>query len=98
MQTTTAFTTQAVPDTDGWGNTYEYYLANGYDVTPEIMGTQSNVVAICSPAKPENGVTPAANTCEGDYLVGGFIATDYEQDIVWANGGFVRAPGRVDQN
>jgi prepilin-type N-terminal cleavage/methylation domain-containing protein len=99
VPTTTFFYMQEVPETDGWGNDYEFKLAAGYTANPEVVGTRSNVVAICSPGKPDNGSTTADNDCVGgQYTVGGFVATDYVQDIVWANGGFVRAPGKVNAN
>lgn len=99
VPTTTFFYMQEVPEFDGWGNDYEFRLAASYDTNPEVLGTRSNVVAICSPGKPDNTQTTADNDCDGgEYNVGGFVATDYIQDIVWANGGFVRAPGRVDNN
>ena len=32
----------------------------------------------------------------GQYTPGFFIGTDYDQDIVWSDGYFVRAPGGVN--
>ncbi len=33
---------------------------------------------------------------DGSYTPGFFIGTDYDQDIVWSDGYFVRAPGGVN--
>ncbi|HEX4496161.1 MAG TPA: prepilin-type N-terminal cleavage/methylation domain-containing protein [Thermoanaerobaculia bacterium] len=69
---------QAIPDKDGWKEDYHYYLE-----TTSVL--QAQVMAIGSGGR---GGTFAA----GSYTVTGFDPTDYEQDIVWADGFFVRWP------
>ena len=69
---------QTVPSKDGWGNDMDYYA--GADVLAE------KVMAIRSTGR--NGTQEFA----GNYEMGGFNATDYDQDIVWADGFFVRFP------
>jgi type II secretion system protein G len=73
----TMFYIQDVPQKDGWGSDYEY--AAGADLSAvQVMG-------IRSPGRQ--------GTFETDsYQMGPFIATQYEQDIVWADGFFVRYP------
>ncbi|RMH19600.1 MAG: hypothetical protein D6696_10225, partial [Acidobacteria bacterium] len=58
--------------------------------------TESNVMMICSMGR--NGAfgdNPDGNTgcCEVNWTVGAFVTTDYDQDIVWADGYMVRYPG-----
>ncbi|HRC86131.1 MAG TPA: prepilin-type N-terminal cleavage/methylation domain-containing protein [Thermoanaerobaculia bacterium] len=63
---------------DGWGYTMEYRVTIG--VPPAI-----NYMLIRAPARD--------NAFDGDtYDVGYFEPTDYGQDIVYADGGFVRSP------
>ena len=69
---------QAVPKLDGWEHSYEYAL----NVANPLA---RNVMAIRSPGR--DGFT------DGDvYTVTSFIPEDYGQDIVWADGFFVRWP------
>jgi type II secretion system protein G len=73
---TTMFYIQKIPERDGWGNPYYY---------KEGALTEMQVMAIISGGRDAS--TPAAT-----YTMGPFIATQYEQDIVWADGFFVRHP------
>ncbi len=50
----------------------------------------AHVVAIRSLGR-DGSDQPTAN-----YTPGFFIGTDYDQDIVWSDGYFVRAPGGVN--
>jgi len=69
---------QSVPETDGWGHPYEYYL-NVADPTAQ------QVMSIRSPGKDGRFSTD-------DYTVGAFTPSKYDEDIVWADGFFVRWP------
>jgi len=73
----TMFYIQEVPNRDGWSNNYEYYYS-GNPLTAQVMG-------IFSPGR-------SAGTLKGTYNMGPFLATDYDQDIVWSDGYFVRYP------
>jgi hypothetical protein len=66
-----------LPETDGWGHPLEFAL------NENVLG--SNVLAIRSPGR--DGLYGA-----GPHLVGGFDSTDFDEDIVWADGYFVRWP------
>ena len=69
---------QSVPDKDGWKHDYAYWLKTGTSVLDK------QVMAIASGGR---------NTCScTKYTVGPFEPTDYDQDIVWADGFFVRWP------
>ncbi len=69
---------QTVPERDGWGGTIEY--AHNDDVLGErVMGIRSLGRG-------------AAVDFGSDYPMGGFNATDYDQDIVWVDGFFIRYP------
>jgi len=78
--TTTFFYIQEVPNNDGWGNLYSYRRSTN------VLDAQ--VMAIRSMGRdnvPETEV----------YTVGPFITTQYDRDIVWADGFFVRFPAGV---
>jgi type II secretion system protein G len=72
---------QSVPVKDGWKKDYKYWLE-----TTNVL--QRNVMAIGSGGR--DGSTPS-----GTYTVVGFDPTDYDQDIVWADGFFVRWPQKT---
>lgn len=74
---TTFFYIQTVPEFDGWGNTYEYRLS------ATLLGSQ--VMGIRSLGRDNASSTD-------NYPVGPFIATDYDEDIVWADGFFINYP------
>jgi general secretion pathway protein G len=72
---------QEIPDRDGWKHALDYYLNTADPGARKIM-------AIRSPGR--DGVF------SGDtYESGGFEPRDYDQDIVWADGMFIRWPQRL---
>jgi type II secretion system protein G len=75
-QSSTMFYIQKVPQKDGWGNDYQFR---------EGAITDTQVMAIISGGR--DGVIASA-----PYAMGPFVATDYDQDIVWADGFFVQYP------
>ena len=74
---TSMFYIQEVPTNDGWGNPFDYRWSTNV-LSAQVMG-------ICSKGRDNTG-------CSGDYTMGPFIATKYDEDIVWADGFFVRYP------
>ena len=72
---------QAVPDKDGWKHAYDFYVG------PNVLA--KNVLAVRS-----DGRDTSASTDK--YTVAGFEPTDYDQDIVWADGFFVRWPQKTN--
>jgi len=72
---------QDVPRLDGWKRPYEFYLRF---TTPSAQ----QVMAIRSPGR--DGVDDSAT-----YTVTAFDHTDYDRDIVWADGFFVRWPQKL---
>lgn len=76
----TFFYIQDVPCKDGWGNTYEYGQSSNL-LGQQVMGVRSS----------GNDDSFTNQT----YSIGPFIATNYAQDIVWADGFFVRFPAGV---
>ena len=71
---------QEVPLKDGWKNNYEWYLTTNFSLK-NIMASRS-----CG----------QKGDCDQDTgTSGGFDPTDYEQDIIWADGFFVRWPQKV---
>jgi prepilin-type N-terminal cleavage/methylation domain-containing protein len=76
------FYIQEVPNNDGWGNPYAY-LYSGNPLGAQVMG-------ICSGARDNTGGGDCGGL--GDVDMGPFVATDYDQDILWADGFFVRYP------
>jgi type II secretion system protein G len=73
---------QSVPAKDGWKNDFAYWLE-----TKEVLKAQ--VMAIGSGGRD-------GNTPSGTYTVAGFDPTDYDQDIIWADGFFVRWPQKTN--
>jgi prepilin-type N-terminal cleavage/methylation domain-containing protein len=70
---------QAVPPIDGWKFPYEYYLKTG------SLVHERQVMLIRSRSRDK--------AFEGtEYTVTSFDSTDYDQDIVWADGFMVRWP------
>ena len=71
---------QALPQRDGWKRDFDFYF--------DVAAPEEAVMAIRSAGQD---LTPAANA----YTPGAFDPTDYAQDIVWADGFFVRWPQKV---
>jgi type II secretion system protein G len=69
---------QAMPNLDGWKTPYDYYLNTENPLA-------KNVMAIRSQGRDK---TASASS----YSVTSFEPTDYDQDILWADGFFVRWP------
>jgi prepilin-type N-terminal cleavage/methylation domain-containing protein len=70
---------QVVPPLDGWKFPYEYYLKTG------SLVHERQVMLIRSQGRDK--------AFEGaEYTVTSFDSTDYDQDIVWADGFMVRWP------
>ena len=76
---------QSVPSKDGWKHDYVYYLKTGTSVLDK------QVMLIFSSGRDTNGIA-------GTYTVQAFDPTDYDQDIVWADGFFVRWPQKTTTN
>ena len=74
---------QEIPTFDGFKNPYAYFLET--DLT--VLGTATYIMAIRSQGKD--------GTVGTTYTSGGFEPTDYGQDIVWAEGFFVRYPQKA---
>ncbi len=66
-----------VPNLDRWGNPWEFYFSGNLQ-GPEVF-------VVRSPGR--DGVFDGTT-----YQVGPFVATDYDQDIVWADGNLARWP------
>jgi len=67
-----------VPQLDAWGFPYDYWLDTADLLGPELLAIRS---------RGSDGVA------SGDvYLPGTFPATEYHQDIVWADLAWVRSP------
>ncbi len=87
IPTTEMFYTSAVPEFDGWKNAFEYCMNSNL--------LQQTVVMVCSPGR--NGTlgenpTGLTDCCNVVWAGGSFVATDYDQDLVWADGFMVRSP------
>ena len=79
--TDTFFYMQELPQVDGW----RYPLQFG--MSASLASAQT--IIICSGGA--EGVLEG-NDCTKSYSVAPFIATDFDQDIIWADGYFVRWP------
>jgi len=80
----TFFYMQEVAQFDGWGYDLTFALASNF--------VQSSVVVVCSGGRDAG---QAGITCNADHDVYPFPTTDYDQDIIWADGYFVRWPDKV---
>jgi prepilin-type N-terminal cleavage/methylation domain-containing protein len=69
---------ELVPKIDGWKTDYSYFLDEAHPLNEHVM-------AIGSGGMNRNAVS-------GSYTVASFDPTDYDQDIIWADGFFVRWP------
>lgn len=85
--TNTFFYMQNVPQLDGWK--FSFHFAYSADNNP----LDSQVIAIGSGGRDGSDVD-----LTGTYTVGGFTPTNYDQDIIWADGFFVRWPGTNQPN
>jgi hypothetical protein len=72
---------QQVPERDGWGNPFEYYLNVENPLAQQVM-------SIRSPGRDGRFSTDS-------YTVTAFDPDDLDQDIVWADGFFVRWPQKL---
>jgi prepilin-type N-terminal cleavage/methylation domain-containing protein len=71
------FYIQEVPNRDGWGGDY-IYAYSGNPLSAQVMG-------IISGGRNDDAAV-------GVFTMGPFLASDYDQDIVWADGFFVSYP------
>lgn len=70
-----------LPEVDPWRNAYEFRVVDDPGATDLPFGVRSS---------------GSDGTFDTDsYQAQKFVATDYSQDIVWAGGYFVRAPGGI---
>ena len=82
---------QEVPEEDGWQNIFVFCRAPAPPAAENYL-IANRVMSITSTGR--NGGTPTVD-CNGviaDANIGGFEPTDYDQDIVWADGNFLRYP------
>jgi len=81
------FYIQEVPNKDGWGGPFEYWYS-GNPLSAQVMAIRSF---------GRNGVA-GPNGSGTTYTMGPFLSSDYDQDIVWADGFFVTYPAgaRID--
>ncbi len=77
----TFFYMQEVPQLDGW----KYPLSFGQSSSL----VESKTILICS-GGGDGSLT--GGDCTQSYQVTAFVATDFDQDIIWADGYFVRWP------
>jgi type II secretion system protein G len=71
---------QSIPVLDGWKSPYQYYLLTSNPHAAQVMAIRSL------------GRDKAAET--NQYTVTSFDPTDYDRDIVWADGYMVRWPAK----
>jgi type II secretion system protein G len=72
---------QSIPRLDGWKSPLQYYLRTDNPHAPQVMAIRS---------------LGRDKTAEGDtYTVTSFDPTDYDRDIVWADGFMVRYPQKT---
>ncbi len=72
---------QAVAETDAWGREMDYHLAVSEPNAEHVLAVRS---------AGRDGANSGS-----EYATGPFDPTDYDQDIVWVDGGFIRWPDRT---
>lgn len=77
----TFFYMDTVPDKDGWGSDLNYFRQTDLTSDRQLM--------ICASAR--DGVFDVCDI-SGPLLTGPFLVTDFDQDIIWADGQLVRWP------
>lgn len=70
---------QKIPEVDGWKQSFRYAM--------ELENTRSDQLFLVA-SGGRDGVF------ESSYSVGAFDPTDYDQDVIWADGHFLRWPER----
>ncbi len=77
----TFFYMQAVPEKDAWGSSLTFYLNSNPLSDQQLL--------LCAAARDN-----IYETCDGstDIPIGPFLATNFDSDIVWADGFLVRWP------
>ncbi len=72
---------QEVPERDAWGSELTFYMNTSLLTDSQLL--------LCAAARDDN-----YETCDGtkDIPIGPFVATNFDQDIVWADGFLVRWP------
>ena len=67
-----------VPALDAWGHDYEYFVNETNLLAPQVMAIRS----------------PGREGAFGDlvYTIGPYVATDYNEDLLWADGLFIYYP------
>jgi general secretion pathway protein G len=78
---------QTIPVFDGWKENYEYWLTPDPEALAPGVPQRENLMASFSGGRD-------GNASLGNYTAANFEPTDYDQDLVWANGFFVRWPGK----
>ena len=76
----------AVPRTDHWANPLDYVVAENLKIAPIGIAVRSR------------GRDGEVGPTEPPYPMGSFPVTQYEQDIVWSDGFFVRYPAGVQDS
>jgi type IV pilus assembly protein PilA len=71
---------QSIPTLDGWRSPYEYYLRTDNPHASQVMLIRS--------------LGRDKTSDSTDYTVSSFEPTDYDRDIVWADGYMVRYPAK----
>ncbi|MCP3963324.1 MAG: prepilin-type N-terminal cleavage/methylation domain-containing protein [bacterium] len=77
----TFFYMQGIPEYDAWGSSLTFYM----NEDPRT----DNQLLLCAAARDN-----IPETCDGstDIPIGPFLATDFDQDIIWADGFLLRWP------
>ncbi len=77
----TFFYMQAVPERDAWGSQLTFYMNSNTMTDSQLL--------LCAAARDD-----IYETCDGTtpIPIGPFLATNFDQDIVWADGFLVRWP------
>ncbi|HUF78839.1 MAG TPA: prepilin-type N-terminal cleavage/methylation domain-containing protein [Thermoanaerobaculia bacterium] len=82
---------QAIPEEDAWGGAFIFCRAPAPPAADSYLSA-NNVMMVASPGR-DGKAGPVVNAaCGAAITVGPFEPTNYDMDIVWADGLFIRYP------
>lgn len=82
---------QAVPQTDAWNTDFTYCRE------PNATDVLTADAALGMISFGRNGTADDGTTCGDEVPTGAFDPTDYDQDLIWADGFFVHFPQKLQE-
>jgi prepilin-type N-terminal cleavage/methylation domain-containing protein len=87
---------QDIPEEDAWGGVYTFCRAPAPPADDNYLSA-NNVMTIISFGRDGKAGPDVNAACGAAIEVGPFEPTNYDMDIVWADGQFIRYPQKVEE-